>query len=208
MTSTSIPSDSITPVDSVPDILKKLPDYPIAGQRCALRLQQQIDLMLLAIESLEVGAAEAMLATAKELGLQKIIKNRLIFWRLRCTNSWRKSYTRSRLTLEQAKALVILAAYLAKPLTVPIRQLLICQQQMEAKGLPPDNNFLLSEYLERFRGNFRSRMNPKRAKVSVYLSSEDELNKLALSLLNSLLFCTGTAGMERFWLSLFDGEVM
>ncbi|MDV2999022.1 MAG: hypothetical protein N5P05_000628 [Chroococcopsis gigantea SAG 12.99] len=208
MTSTSIPSDSLTTVDSVPDILKSLPDYPIAGQRCALRLQQQIDLMLLTIESLEVGAAESMLATAREIGLERIIKNRLIFWRLRCTNPWRKSYTRSRLTLEQAKALVVLGAYRAKPLTVTIRQLLISQQQMESKALPVDNNFLLSEYLERFRANFRSRMNPRRAKVSVYLSSEDGLNELALSLLNELLFCTGTAGMQRFWLSLFDGEVV
>ncbi|MEL7038440.1 MAG: DUF3038 domain-containing protein, partial [Cyanobacteria bacterium J06592_8] len=22
-----------------------------------------------------------------------------------------------------------------------------------------------------------------------------------------LLFCTGTAGMQRFWMSLFDGEI-
>lgn len=42
---------------------------------------------------------------------------------------------------------------------------------------------------------------------SVYLSSQDELNQLAMSLLNQLLFCTGTKGMERFWISLFDGEV-
>ncbi|MEL6162516.1 MAG: DUF3038 domain-containing protein, partial [Cyanobacteria bacterium J06628_3] len=26
-------------------------------------------------------------------------------------------------------------------------------------------------------------------------------------LLAQLLFCTGTAGMQRFWISLFDGEV-
>jgi len=25
--------------------------------------------------------------------------------------------------------------------------------------------------------------------------------------LGQLLFCTGTAGMQRFWISLFDGEV-
>jgi len=25
--------------------------------------------------------------------------------------------------------------------------------------------------------------------------------------LSNLLFCTGTAGMQRFWVSLFDGEV-
>jgi len=28
-----------------------------------------------------------------------------------------------------------------------------------------------------------------------------------LNLLSKLLFCTGTAGMQRFWVSLFDGEV-
>jgi hypothetical protein len=79
---------------------------------------------------------------------------------------------------------------------------------MESKGLPVDNNFLLSEYLERFRSNFRSRMNPRRAKVSVYLADENALNELALSLLDRLLFCTGTTGMQRFWISLFDGEIV
>ncbi len=50
-------------------------------------------------------------------------------------------------------------------------------------------------------------MNPRRAKVARYLASEEELNELALSLLNQLLFCTGTMGMQRFWISLFDGLV-
>jgi hypothetical protein len=51
-------------------------------------------------------------------------------------------------------------------------------------------------------------MNPRRAKVSIYLASEEELNELALKLLKQLLFCTGTAGLQRFWISLFDGEVL
>lgn len=199
--------DSSSPSQSKPLILDILPDFPISGQHCSNRIQQQIDLMLLAIEALELGASEYMLATVKQLELQKIIKNRIVLWRLRCTNPWRRSYTRNSLTLEQAKALVIIASYRAKQLTVSIRQLLLAEQQMRAKGLPVDNNFVLSEYLERFRAHFRSRMNPRRAKVSVYLSSEDQLNELALSLLSQLLFCTGTTGMQRFWISLFDGEV-
>lgn len=208
MTSTSLTPESTASVPEKPVILSVLPDFPIASQQCALHLQQHIDLMLLALESLEVGAGEALLALCKELGLDKIVKNRIIFWRLRCTNPWRISYTLDRLTLDQAKALVIIASYRAKPLAISIRQLLLARQQMESKGLPVDNNFLLSEYLERFRSNFRSRMNPRRAKVSVYLADENALNELALSLLDQLLFCTGTTGMQRFWISLFDGEIV
>ncbi|MDJ0647501.1 MAG: DUF3038 domain-containing protein, partial [Xenococcaceae cyanobacterium MO_188.B19] len=58
-----------------------------------------------------------------------------------------------------------------------------------------------------FRAHFKSRMNPRRTKVSLLLASEAELNDLAMSLLEKLLFCTGTKGMERLWFSLFDGEV-
>ena len=190
-----------------PLILDILPDLPISGQRCSLRLQQQLDLILLAIEALELGGSEGMLTTAKQLELQDIIKNRLVLWRLRCANPWRRSYTRNALTLEQAKALAIIANYRAKQLTVPIRQLLLAEQQMREKGLPLDNHYRLSEYLDRFRSHFCSRMNPRRAKVSLYLAAEDELNELALFLLKQLLFCTGTSGMQRFWSSLFDGEV-
>jgi hypothetical protein len=49
-------------------------------------------------------------------------------------------------------------------------------------------------------------MNPRRSGVAAYKSSE-KLDELALRLLEQLLFCTGTAGMQRFWISLFDGEV-
>jgi hypothetical protein len=148
-----------------------------------------------------------MLETVEQLELQTIIKNRIELWRLRSTNPWRRSYNRHRLTLEQAKGLVIIANYRAKQLTVTIRQLLLAEQQMREKHLPVGTHFLLSEYLDQFRSHFTSRMNPRRAKVSVYLASEEDLNDFALSLLKQLLFITGTTGMQRFWVSLFDGEV-
>ncbi|MGK7874953.1 MAG: DUF3038 domain-containing protein [Xenococcaceae cyanobacterium] len=205
--SVSIMPDSSPPVQSKPLILDILPDIPVSARGCSARIQQQIDLILLAIEALELGGSEYMLATAKELELEDIIKNRVVLWRLRCSNPWRRSYTRNSLKLDEAKALVVIASYLAKQLTVLIRQLLLAQQQMREKELPLEHHFRLSEYLERFRVHFRSRMNPRRAKVAVYLSSEEQLNELALSLLSKLLFCTGTTGMQRFWISLFDGEV-
>jgi hypothetical protein len=202
--------DSNSPITTdkpKPAILNTLPDLPISNQRCAIKLQQHLDLMLLAIEALQLGGSEYMLATAKELDLQSIIKNRLILWQLRCSNPWRKCYNRQILNVDQAKALVLVTGYRAKNLMVIIRQLILAEQQMRDKNMPLENNFRLSEYLERFTAHFRSRMNPRRAKVSVYLSSPDELNELAILLLNQLLFCTGTKGIQRLWISLFDGEV-
>ncbi len=190
-----------------PLILDSLPDPVISERGCPPRTRQQIDLILLAIEALELGGAEAMLLAAKELELQNIIKNRVFLWRLRCTNPLRRSYTRRPLKLEEAKALVVISSHMARRQTVLIRQLILAYQQLKEKQLPLESHFRLSDYLERFRAHFRSRMNPRRAKVAIYSSDENKMNELALSLLSQLLFCTGTSGMQRFWSSLFDGEV-
>lgn len=205
--SASLESDFADSINSPASILNTLPDISLPSKGCSPHTQQQIDLLLLALEALELGASEQMLATARQLGIEPIVKHRVNLWRLRCSNPWRRSYTRDYLSLDQAKALVIIAAYRAKNLMVVIRQLLVAEQQMREKNLPLDNHFRLSEYLERFRAHFRSRMNSRRAKVSAYIASEEQLNELALSLLNKLLFCTGTRGMQRVWFSLFDGEV-
>lgn len=209
--SASLMSDSnseiITKDQLQPAILHQLPDFPLPSTSGMMKLQQHLDLLLLALEALQLGGSEYMLATAKELGLNDIIKNRLSLWRLRCSNPWRKCYTRNSLTLPQAKTLVLITAESAKKFIIPIRQLLVSVQQMRDKDMPLENNFRLSEYFTRFQAHFTSRMNPRRAKVSVYLSTPDELNELALSLLEELLFCSGIRGKERFWVSLFDGEI-
>lgn len=205
--SVSMVSDPDLSTKTKPAILSTLPDIPVSSGTCSLHTQQQIDLLLLAIEALELGAAEQMLETIKQLELEELIQGRVALWRLRCSNPWRRSFTRDYLSLDRAKALMIIAGDRAKKQMVLIRQLLLAEQQMREKKLPLENHFRLSEYLERFRAHFRSRMNPRRTKVAAYLASESELNELALSLLKKLLFCTGTKGIERVWVSLFDGEI-
>ncbi|HEY9903928.1 MAG TPA: DUF3038 domain-containing protein [Candidatus Sericytochromatia bacterium] len=194
------------PVQSKPLILDSLTDPAISDRGCPPRTRQQIDLILLAIEALELGGSEAMLFAAHELELQDIIKNRVVLWRLRCSNPLRRAHTRRPMEVGEAKALVVIATHMARRMTVLIRQLLLAYQQLNEKQVPLENHFRLSEYLERFRAHFRSRMNPRRAKVAIY-NSDEKLNELAISLLSQLLFCTGTSGMQRFWTSLFDGEV-
>lgn len=184
-----------------------LPNYPISARGCSPRTAQEIDLLLLALEALELGSSERMLATAKNFNLTDIIPNRVVLWRLRCTNPWRRSYMRRYLELEQAKALTIIAVARSRQLNSFIRQLLLVEQQLREKELPIQQNFRLAWYLGRFRAHFRGRMNPRRARIAEYLASPEQLDELALSLLKKLLFATGTAGEQRLWCSLFDGEV-
>jgi Protein of unknown function (DUF3038) len=178
----------------------------ISGNDCPRRTKIELDLILLAIEAIELGGSEQMLVLARELGLNHIIKNRMTLWRMRSTNPLRRAHSRRALSLEEAKALTIVGCNLARRLTVTIRQLLLAYQQLNDKQLPPEYNFRLSEYLDRFRAHFRSRMNPRRALIAEY-QDDDRLNELAISLLSKLLFCTGMRGVERFWSGLFDGEV-
>lgn len=190
----------------MPLILDSLPDQPGAEEGCPRRARLQLDLILLAIEALDLDGSEAILIVAKELGLQNVIKNRVALWRIRSTNPFRRYSQRRPLSQAEAKALVIIACHLARRLTVLIRQLLLGYQQLSEKQLSLDHHFRLADYLERFRAHFRSRMNPRRAGVMAY-NTDEKLNQLALDLLEQLLFCTGTYGSQRLWSSLFDGEV-
>ncbi|MEM7772717.1 MAG: DUF3038 domain-containing protein [Cyanobacteria bacterium P01_E01_bin.6] len=189
-----------------PVAITSLPSPPYSDTVCPRRTRLQIDLLLLAIEALDLGGSEALLKTAKDLELQTLIENRVALWRLRSTNPLRRGSQRRPMSLDEARALVVITCHLAKRLTVLLRQLLLAHQQLVEKNLSPNNHFRLSNYLERFRAHFRARMNPKRAGVMAY-NTDEKLNDLALDLLSQLLFCTGTSGPQRLWSSLFDGEV-
>lgn len=196
-----------SPASSHPSVLDALQNPSLPEGVCPRRARMQIDLLLLAIEALDLGGSEAFLKVAKELELQGVVKNRVSLWRLRSTNPIRRFSQRDPLKLDEAKALVFITCSIARRLTGLIRQLLLAYQQLNDKQLSPDHHFRLADYLERFRAHFRARMNPKRAAVMAY-NTDEKLDQLALDLLNQLLFCTGTSGMQRLWSSLFDGEVV
>jgi hypothetical protein len=203
---TGMQADSPTvQVDSY--ALTGLVDPEIPGQVCPRRTRIQLDWMLLALEALDLNAQENTLAGLQDLQLQPMIKNRIHLWRLRNTNPLRRFSQRQPLSLSEGKALVALACYLARRQTGTIRQLLIAYDQLKSQNLSVDHHFRLAQYLERFRGHFFSRMNPNRVAIAAYEAPE-KLDELALRLLSQVLFCTGTAGVERLWASLFDGEVV
>jgi Protein of unknown function (DUF3038) len=196
--------DTAAPIDSYAFAGLVDPDMP--GQVCSRRTRIQLDWMLLALEALDLNATENIIVGLHELQLQPVIKNRVHLWQLRNTNPLRRFSQRQSLSLTEGKALVVLTCYLARRQTGTIRQLLRADEQLKAKSLSADHHFRLAQYLERFRGHFFSRMNANRTAIAPYKSSE-ALNELALGLLGQALFCTGIAGIQRLWSSLFDGEV-
>ncbi|MFZ4640143.1 MAG: DUF3038 domain-containing protein [Nodosilinea sp.] len=200
------------PVDSPPDsqlpfILEALPTPTLPGDDCPRRARTQLDLLLLAIEALDLSGSEVILAVARDLGLDRVIKGRVNLWLLRGTNPMRRYSQRRPMQLEEAKALVILTAHQSRRLAVLIRQLLMGYQQLQEQQLSPDHHLRLADYLSRFRRHFRSRMNPQRAGVIAY-STDEKLDELAIALLEQLLLCSGVLGAQRLWSSLFDGEVL
>lgn len=193
-----------SPTPSIPLVLAGLSTPKLADDYCPRRARMQIDLLLLAIEALVIGGSEAFLQVADELELRSIIKNRVMLWQLRSTNPMRRLGQRRSMTLLEAKALVAIVCNLAKRLVVTIRQLLIDYQQLQDKQIPLEQHLRLWDYISRFRSYFRARMNPRR--TGAY-ASDEALQQLAVTMLGKLLFCTGTFGMQRLWISLFDGEV-
>ncbi|WP_035985433.1 DUF3038 domain-containing protein [Leptolyngbya sp. KIOST-1] len=194
------------PVSPPPLVLDTLSNPGLPNDECPRRARIHLDLLLLAIEALDLGGGEAMLAISRELALEGLVKGRVHLWLLRGTNPMRRYSQRRPLQIEEAKALVIIICTLTRRLTVLVRQLLVGYQQLNDKQLSPQHHFRLADYLSRFRSHFRARMNPRRAGVIAY-STDEKLDQLAIQLLQQLLLCSGVLGPQRLWSSLFDGEV-
>lgn len=185
---------------------QQLPDMPVTHHGCSRRTRVQLDLMLLAIEALDLSGSEKILSLAHQLELNSVLSDRVTVWRIRNTNPLRRASRRRPLSQEEAKVLTIITCQLARSMMLLLRQLNKEAQQLREQNLPLDKHPQLAVYLSRFRAHFRSRMNPRRSGVMVY-DTDEKLDNLAVELLEKLLFCTGTAGLTRFWVSLFDGEV-
>ena len=186
-------------------LLAKLPNPP-GLEICPRRARWQLDLLLMALESLDLTASETMLQIIRDLNLTVMIPNRVVLWLLRSTNPFRNLAQRIPMPLDEGKVLAVMICDLARRQTALLRQLVFVIPQLEQQNLDYSAYGPLAEYLERFRRNFRKRMNLNRSSLLIYRDAA-KLNELGIKLLPQLLFCTGTGGLLRLWVSLFDGEI-
>ncbi len=161
-------------------------------------IKAQLDLVLLALESLTGLGSEAMLAAAAHLGLSDLLSDRVNLWRLRQASPLRKGQGRKKLDIDEARALVLVITHLALHHQATIRQAVAQLEQALDQGRPPHRVAILGNYLDAFANAYQERMEADQT------STPDDLNTLALKLLVDLLFYGAQGGSRRLWLTLLD----
>ncbi len=162
-------------------------------------IKTQLDLVLLALETLTGIGSEAMLSAATDLNLESRVPDRVALWRLRQSNPLRKGQGgRKKLDIEEARSLVLITCYLAKQHQELIRRAVGLLEQMAESNREPHQAALLGDYIDAFCNTYQERMEEDEQ------ISTDLLNNLALKLLVDLLFYSAPGGHRRLWLALID----
>jgi hypothetical protein len=161
-------------------------------------IKTQLDVVLLALESLTGLGSESMLKAAQTLGLEELIGDRVSLWRLRQSNPIRRgSGGRKKLDVEEARSLVLITCHLAAEHGFTIRQAVNTLEQLAQEQRPPHYAPQLGDYLDRFTTIYEERMDTESMNA-------DALGHLALKLLIDLLFYSSPQGPRRLWMSLLD----
>ncbi|MBE9049286.1 DUF3038 domain-containing protein [Nostocales cyanobacterium LEGE 11386] len=188
-------ADSATPNPQWEDLIK----LPAPNTVQWDNIKTQLDLVLLALETLTGIGSEAMLSAAINLNLESRVPDRVALWRLRQSNPLRKGQGgRKKLDVEEARSLVLITCYLAKQHQELIRRAVGLLEQMAEKKQEPHQAALLGDYIDAFCNTYQERMEEDDQ------ISTDLLTHLALKLLVDLLFYGATGGHRRLWLALID----
>jgi Protein of unknown function (DUF3038) len=162
-------------------------------------IKAQLDLVLLALETIANISSEAILQAATELNLESFVADRVALWRLRQSSPLRKGQGgRKKLDIEEARALVLICCHLAKRHHELIRRAVALLEQLTEQNREPHQAALLGDYLDSFHNTYQDRMEDSAN------ASPETLTQLALKLLIDLLFYGSTNGSRRLWLALLE----
>ncbi|OUL20053.1 MULTISPECIES: DUF3038 domain-containing protein [unclassified Nostoc] len=188
-------ANSATPNSQWEDLIK----LPAPNSVQWDNIKTQLDLVLLALETLTGIGSEAMLSAAIDLDLESRVPDRVALWRLRQSNPLRKGQGgRKKLDVEEARSLVLITCYLAKQHQELTRRAVGLLEQMAENNQEPHQTALLGDYIDAFCNTYQERMEEDEE------ISTDLLTQLALKLLVDLLFYSAPGGHRRLWLALID----
>ncbi len=192
-----MPSSVTTSTDHpFPNVLA-LPIQPDGQQLDDIKAQ--LDLVLMALETLTGIGSEAVLKAANQLNLSEMVADRVSLWRLRQSSPLRKGQGgRKKLDVNEARSLVLIICHLAKEHQELIRRAVGLLEQLTAQNQPPYQAALLGDYLDAFSNTYQERMEDGDT------TQPDSLTPLALKLLIDLLFYSGPGGTRRLWVSLLE----
>ena len=158
---------------------------------------ERLDLLLLAIESIDIKGGEAMLLESQKLGLEDNFPNRVELWKRRCHNPLRRVTRRGSLNCDDSEALIILLCSMSNRLYPVLHQLLSTNEPISI------TNERWNVYENRLKDLIAERMNPRRGAVQ-RLISNDEASPIYRSLILTLALVSGPGGTNRLRASLLD----
>ncbi|WP_269624847.1 DUF3038 domain-containing protein [Prochlorococcus marinus] len=156
---------------------------------------RKLDFLILVIETLQINASDSLLLKAKDIGLPDQYSSRVEFWKMRCSNPLRNTYSFTSLSSEQIDSIIELISCMAENLYPLIRQLL---SSKESQTLNKERWDLFSS---RLKSLIRERMNIQRSFISTLLSEDN--NEFFRHLLVILSLSCGKAGANRLKASLY-----
>tara|TARA_Y100001968_G_scaffold323400_1_gene361012 strand:- start:28 stop:615 length:588 start_codon:yes stop_codon:yes gene_type:complete len=156
---------------------------------------KKLDFLLLVIETLQINATDSLFMKAKDLGFSSDYYNRVKFWKIRCSNPFRKSHSFSTLTTDQVDCLVLLISSMAEILYPLIRQLL---SSKESETL---NKERWTIFNSRIKSLVKERMNVQRSYINSLLN--DTSSDFFRELLVILSLSCGKGGASRLKASLY-----
>jgi Protein of unknown function (DUF3038) len=159
-------------------------------------IKAHLELIFLALESVAKINPDHILTTAKQLHLDTKITNQWELCPLQQSIQQKKSSARQKkLTLEEAKFLVLIICHLANQNQELIRRGVTLLEESLSQNQPPHQVSLLADYLDKFISTYQTRIEEND-------TNNDNLEQLALKLLIDLLFYSDKNGHRRLWLSL------
>ena len=156
---------------------------------------KKLDFLILVIETLQINATDSLLLKAKDIGLSDHFSSRVQFWKMRCSNPFRNTYTFTSLSPYQIDSIVELISTMAENLYPLIRQLLSSKESVTL------NKERWKLFSSRLKSLIRERMNIQRSFIATLLSEDND--EFFRELLVILSLSCGKGGANRLKASLY-----
>ena len=160
------------------------------GKQISRESIQRLDLLLLALETIDLNGAESLHSLSVKLNLKEVLPNKVTIWKLRNNNPMRNSFNNINIKLEQFEALIKVTAEMAKILYPYIRQIL--QSRDDFIRNPHSWNEFKNRYIELISERFNTHsMKVKR------LLDFDCNDEVFIRIIRTLALCISEEGFSR-----------
>ncbi len=152
---------------------------------------------MLALETIDLNAAESLHSLTGKLNLNKVLPNKVTIWKLRNNNPMRNSFNNNNIKLEEFEALIKLTAEMAKYLYPYIRQILQSRDDLTR------NPNAWNEFKNRYIDLISERFNTNSMKVKRLLDSSCN-DKVFTKIVLTLGLCISDDGFLKLKSTLLN----